>query len=699
MDDLHTLYAQLAEGKLPDPHRILGLHKKGSLVRLWRPKQKSASVYIFDEAKTLKEVQPGLFELQLTKPIVFNDYKVEEKSGAISFDPYAFLPTLSKEQERLFASGSMKNIYEIMGGRLISHQGVLGAKFAVWAPCAKGVSLIGDFNGWNETLHPMRLLGSSGIWELFVPGIEEGERYKFVILTDQGKRLYKADPFAFQGEPRPKTASVICRIDRHHWHDEDWLKKRKTINHLTSPLNIYELHLGSWKREKKGVMNYRKQAPYLSAYCKKMGYTHVELMPVMGHPLDESWGYQVTGYYAISERYGSIEDFQFFVDHLHQEGIGVILDWVPAHFPSDAHGLAQFDGTYLYEHADTRQGFHPDWKTHIFNYGRYEVSQFLIGSAYFYLKIMHVDGLRVDAVSSMVYLDFSKKEGEWIPNEKGGRENLEAISFIQTLNQTIHKEFPGVIMIAEKSHHYPGVTKKEGLDFDFKWSLGWMNDTLNCFQMKDEERRKNIQILKHSFTFTSEDNVILPFSHDEVVHEKRSLIAKMPGNEWQKFANLRLLLSYMICYPGKKLLFMGGEFGQWLEWECSEEIHWPVLKASYNAQLHHFVSEINRFYKKHEALWAHDFLKSQCQWVCEREDAFCYIRKGEKETLLCVHNFSSSPAYDVLVSPSFIQGVSLLFNSDLDQYGGSGKEKSIEVKNEGIMMEVPPLTTLIFKCR
>ena len=698
MEDVYKLYTLLAEGKLSDPHRILGLHEKGSLVRLWRPKQKSVSVRILDQPKILKEVLPGLFELQLTKPIICSDYKVEEKSGAVSLDPYAFLPTLSEEQERLFASGSIKNIYEIMGGRLISHQGVLGAKFAVWAPCAKGVSLIGDFNAWSEVLHPMRLLGSSGIWELFVPGIKEGERYKFVILTDQGKKLYKADPFAFQGEPRPKTASVICRIDRHDWQDEDWLKKRKTINHQTSPLNIYELHLGSWKKGKKGVMNYRKQAPYLSSYCKKMGYTHVELMPVMGHPLDESWGYQVTGYYAISERYGSIEDFQFFVDHLHQEGIGVILDWVPAHFPNDTHGLAQFDGTYLFEHEDTRQGFHPDWKTHIFNYGRYEVSQFLIGSAYFYLKIMHVDGLRVDAVSSMVYLDFSKKEGEWIPNEKGGRENLEAITFIQTLNQTIHKEFPGVIMIAEKSHHYPGVTKKEGLDFDFKWSLGWMNDTLNFFKMKDEERRKNIQILKHSFTFTFEDNVILPFSHDEVVHEKRSLITKMPGNEWEKFANLRLLLSYMICYPGKKLLFMGGELGQWLEWECSEEIHWPVLKASYNAQLHYFVSEINQFYKKHEALWVHDFLKSQFEWVCEREDGFCYIRKGKKETLLCVHNFSLFPLYDVLVSSSFIQEVSILFNSDLDQYGGSGKEKSIEVKNEGIMIEVPPLTTLIFKC-
>ena len=699
MDDFKNVSAQLRKSQITNPHAVMGLHQKGCLIRLWRPGEKSLSVVCGGKKLSLKEMQPGLFELHLTEKIESLDYQVFSFQGGLNYDPYAFLPTLSRKEEERFKEGRLENLHEVMGGRLTSHQGVLGAKFALWAPCAKGVSLIGDFNGWNEILHPMRLMGSSGLWELFVPGIEEGERYKFTILTDKGERLYKADPFAFQGEPRPNTASVICRIDRHLWKDQKWLSQRKTINYKTSPINIYEVHLGSWKKEGEGFMNYRKQAPTLAAYCKKMGYTHVEVMPIMGHPLDESWGYQITGYYAISERYGSIEDFQFFVDHLHQEGIGVILDWVPGHFPNDAHGLAQFDGTYLYEHEDERQGFHPDWKTHIFNFGRYEVSQFLLGSALFYLKVMHVDGLRVDAVSSMVYLDFSKKEGEWISNEKGGRENLEAIAFLKKLNHSVHHNFPGVIMIAEKSHYYPGVTKKEGLDFDFKWSLGWMNDTLKFFKMQDEERRKNRAILEHTLTFAFENNAILPLSHDEVVHEKGSLISKMPGNELEKFANLRLLLSYMMCYPGKKLLFMGGEFGQWLEWECKEEIHWPVLKASYNSKLHLFVVDMNHFYKEHEALWTQDCSANGFEWVSSHQDMLSYLRRGNEETLLCIHNFSLSSLHDIFISIPLVKEVRILFNTDLHQYGGYGKQENLLVKNEGIVLNIPSLSTLILKCR
>ena len=430
-----------------------------------------------------------------------------------------------------------------------------------------------------------------------------------------------------------------------------------------------------------------------------MGYTHVEFMPVMGHPFDESWGYQVTGYYAISRRYGTVEDFQFLVDQLHQQGIGVILDWVPGHFPTDEHSIVRFDGTYLYEHGDPRQGFHPEWNTHIFNFGRYEVANFLLGSALFYLDKMHVDGLRVDAVSSMVYLDFGRKEGEWIPNAKGGNENLEAIAFLKRLNETVREFFPSALMIAEESHAYPGVTDPDKLGFDLRWNLGWMNDTLKYFQTPHTHREEVHDLLIHEMTYFYDEKHLLPLSHDEVVHEKKSLLSKMPGNEWEKFANLRLFLSLMICHPGKKLLFMGGEIGQWHEWNCREELHWDVLAMPYHHQLQYCMSELNAFYQKHPALFADDFSKKGFEWVdCSdrTHSVFSYVRRGGEETLLCIHHLSPEELSHYLIPFKKCEAVQEIFSTDSKEFGGCGiMNPEITIEKQGIRLTLPPLSTLI----
>ncbi|NGX50631.1 MAG: 1,4-alpha-glucan branching enzyme GlgB [Chlamydiae bacterium] len=683
-----------------NPHQQLGLHKEGRLIRLWR---KGASELQFELKGERVQATPtggeGLFEYALGEKITLLDYRITHPSGELGHDPYAFLPTLSPEDEALLSKGKHWRIYEVLGGRLCTHQGCNGVKFSVWAPCAKSVALVGDFNRWDVEINPMRLMGASGIWELFVPGLLEGERYKFAIETREGEVRFKADPLAFQGEMRPNTASVVNRVDSFEWSDQKWMESRKRA--LDRPMNIYEVHLGSWNRGEFEFLGYREIAPRLAEYLKKMGYTHVELMPVMGHPLDESWGYQVTGFYAISRRYGTIQEFQYFVDTLHSHGIGVILDWVPGHFPTDDHSIAHFDGTSLYEHVDPRQGFHPHWKTHIFNYGRYEVSNFLIGSALFYLDKMHIDGLRVDAVSSMVYLDFAGREGEWVANSDGGNENFEAINLLKELNRLVHEIHPGVVMIAEESHAFPKVTAPEGLGFDLKWDLGWMNDTLRFFETPMEERHHLHKILVHEFTYYFEERHILPLSHDEVVHCKKSLLSKMPGNEWQKFANLRLLLSYMICHPGKKLLFMGGEFGQWLEWDCKEELHWDVLQMPFHQKLQECATALNRFYREHPALWEDDFSRSGWEWVDmsdERNSVLAYLRKGREERLLCVHHFSASELTDYLIPLKGAGEPREIFSTDSQEYGGSGiMNPEIASEKEGIRLSLPPLSTLIIK--
>jgi len=679
-----------------DPHHLLGLHeaKKGKVIRLWRPGASQAVLEIQGKIQEAKQVTAtGLFEVCVDPQITTSDYRITHESGLEAHDPYAFLPTFSEEDEALFSEGKHEKIYEVMGGRLSVHQGVSGVKFAVWAPCARAVSLVGDFNHWNTTLHPMRLMGSSGVWELFIPGLQEGEKYKFYITDAEGHGRYKADPYAFQGEMRPDTASVVTRVDQHEWKDQEWMKKRRSLGPLTRPLNIYEIHLGSWKRLGSDFMNYRTLAPHLTSYCQEMGYTHVEFMPVMGHPLDESWGYQVTGFYAISRRYGTVEDFQYLVDHLHQNEIGVLFDWVPGHFPTDTHSIAQFDGTYLYEHLDPRQGYHPHWNTHIFNYGRFEVANFLLGSALYYLEKMHIDGLRVDAVSSMVYLDYGRKKGEWVPNEKGGNENLEAISFLQRLNQVIHKKFPGVLMIAEESHAFPGVTapiSEGGLGFQLKWDLGWMNDTLRFFETDFAFRSHKKQLLTHELTYYYDEQYLLPLSHDEVVHEKKSLLSKMPGDEWEKFANLRLLLSYQICHPGKKLLFMGGELGLWNEWNCKEELPWHLANLPFHQKLKLCVQKLNNLYQEHPAFWELDFSEKGFEWV-DTSETYSYFRHGKKETLLCVHNLSSKRLENVKVPCRDFSAIEI-FNTDSQEYGGYG---IMNPNIKGMRLNLAPFSTCI----
>lgn len=586
-------------------------------------------------------------------------------------------------------------IYETMGGRLRSHEGVLGVRFALWAPRARCVSVVGDFNGWDSQAHPMER--KRDVWELFIPGIKEGARYKYAIESEAGGIRLKADPFAFQGEMRPNTASVVERVDRHQWQDQEWMEARE--KGLDRPIHIYEVHLGSWKKGDGEFINYREAAPILIDYVKKMGFTHIEFMPLMGHPFDESWGYQVSGYYAISRRYGTVEDFQALVDRLHQAGIGVIMDWVPGHFPTDDHSLAQFDGSYLYEHEDPRLGFHPQWNTHIFDFSKKEVVDFLVGSALFYLDKMHVDGLRVDAVSSMVYLDFARKEGEWLPNEKGGKENFEAIRFLQRLNKEVGETFPSALMIAEESHAFPGVTSPKGLGFDLRWDLGWMNDTLKFFQTDHCHRHATFHHLTREMTYYYDEKHLLPLSHDEVVHEKKSLLSKMPGNEWEKFANLRLLLSYQLCHPGKNLLFMGGEIGQWHEWSCKEELHWDVLAMPYHHQLQAMAAALGTFYQKHPALFGDDFSNKGFEWISASDETNCvlsYLRKGKGETLLCIHHFSPEEIENYLLP--FKGEAEEIFSTDSKEYGGYGiMNSNIHVEKQGIRLTLPPLATLILK--
>lgn len=679
------------------PHDILGPHQteRGGVIRLWSPKffQKKLEVRKKGFEKLKQIDKKGLFELLTPYKPTYLDYQITYESGFKSFDPYAFSPTFSKKDRSLFSQGKHKKIYQVMGGRLTEHQGVLGVKFSLWAPHARSVSVMGDFNCWNPLFNPMRLLDSSGIWELFIPGLEKGERYKFSVVSTKGELFEKADPYAFQGEMRPLTASIVNSVEERKWQDQEWMEKRGSKELLSCPINIYEIHLGSWMKRGGDFINYSALAPLLSAYCKEMGYTHVEFMPIMGHPLDESWGYQVTGFYAISSRYGSIEEFQFLVDHLHQKGIGVILDWVPGHFPEDAHSIAKLDGTCLYEHSDPRRGFHPDWTTCIFDYGRCEVRNFLLGSAFFYLDKMHVDGLRVDAVSSMVYLDYGRKEGEWIPNERGGNEHLEAIDFLQTLNQSVSQAFKGVLMIAEESHAFPNVTasvSEGGLGFNLKWSLGWMNDTLRFFATDFAHRREKKHLLEHEFEYYYNEKHLLPLSHDEVVHGKKSLLEKMPGNEWEKFANMRLLLSYMVCHPGKKLLFMGGEFGLWTEWDCKKELPWHLTKADLHQKLRLFVKRLNEIYQTYPPFWEKDFEKKGFKWV-DTQETFSYLRSSEKSALLCVHNLGAKPLKKVLVPYPDFSPVEI-FNSDAREYGGLGV---LNEAIEGMRLDLSPFATSI----
>jgi len=622
-----------------------------------------------------------------------------------------------------FEHGIHYTIYELMGAHLMERGGVKGVNFVVWAPNAIGVSVVGNFNGWDGLLHPMKCIFDSGIYEIFIPNIKEGMIYKYNIKLPNGLSMLKADPYAFGGEKRPNNASVVCNLKRFRWSDASWLKKRKSLDIKTEPMLIYELHLGSWKKPRlDGVednecfYNYRDLAPILADYVKRMGYTHIELMPVMEHPFDGSWGYQVTGYYAPTARFGSPDDFMFFVNYMHRVGIGVILDWVPAHFPRDAFGLASFDGSCLYENSDPRRGSHPHWGTLIFDYGRPQVSNFLIANALFWVDKYHVDGIRMDAVASMLYLDYGKEDGEWLPNIYGGNENLEAIELLKHLNSILKKRDDGAILIAEESTSWPMITKdvgKNGLGFDLKWNMGWMNDFLDYMKTDPLFRSGKQGELTFSMIYAYSENFLLVLSHDEVVHGKGSMIQKMPGEYDEKFANLRVAYGYMMTHPGKKLIFMGQEFAQFSEWNEAKELDWFLIDEYEN---HHkmqtYVKSLNNFYLDYPALYQKDFSDEGFEWISSldgQHSIIVFIRKGECETddLLVICNFTPVVRKNFRVGVPHPGKYKETFNSDRKEFGGASNvnarqkvSKNIpwDGRKNSIEISLPGLGICVFTC-
>ncbi|HSE90808.1 MAG TPA: 1,4-alpha-glucan branching protein GlgB [Candidatus Binatia bacterium] len=617
----------------------------------------------------------------------------------------------------LFNEGSHFQLYDKLGAHVVNHEGVSGTQFAVWAPNAAQVFVMGDFNGWNKNSDPLHPKAESGIWEGFFPGIGNGTLYKYHIVSRfNDYRVDKTDPFSIFNEIPPKTASIVWNLD-YQWGDEGWMTSRRQRNALDKPMAIYEMHLGSWRRvaeQSNRSLSYRELAPQLADYLERLGYTHVEFLPVMDHPFFGSWGYQITGYFAPSGNYGTPQDFMVLVDTLHQRGIGLILDWVPSHFPADEHGLAFFDGTHLYEHADPRQGYHPEWNSYIFNYGRKEVQSFLISNALFWLRHYHIDGLRVDAVASMLYLDYARKPGEWIPNQYGGRENVEAIGFLRRLNEEVYKNHPDVQTIAEESTSWPMVSKPNyvgGLGFGLKWDMGWMHDTLEYMSQDPIYRRYHHNKLTFRMIYAFHENFVLPLSHDEVVYGKRSLIGKMPGDDWQKFANLRALFGYMYAQPGKKLLFMGGEFGQWREWVHDGNLDWDLLNYPGHAGLQKWVQELNRLYRSEPALYEMDCDPAGFEWIdCDDADssAVTLIRKGKSSStiILVVCNFTPVPRYSYRLGSPRSGFWQELLNSDASEYGGSnmgnlGGIETVPVPLHGrpysLTITLPPLSVSFFK--
>jgi 1,4-alpha-glucan branching enzyme len=611
----------------------------------------------------------------------------------------------------LFGEGTYYRAWEKMGAHEIEVNGVTGTRFAVWAPNAEYVSVVGDFNNWDELANPLSCRGNSGVWEGFIPGVRSGNLYKYAIRSRyNGYRVWKADPFAFYAETPPKTASIVWNLSGYEWHDEEWMATRHLRNHHEAPIAIYEVHLGSWRKG----LSYRELAHQLAEYVSSMGFTHVEFLPPMEHPFAGSWGYQVTGYFAPTSRFGTPQDFMYLVDVLHQHNIGVIIDWVPAHFPRDEHGLGYFDGTHLYEHADPRKGIHPDWNTFIFNYGRNEVRSFLLSNALFWCEVYHVDGLRVDAVASMLYLDYSRKDGEWIPNQFGGRENLEAIDFLKKFNELLYGNCHGIMTIAEESTAWPMVSRPTyigGLGFGFKWNMGWMHDTL-LYMSKDPIHRKyHHNNLTFSLLYAFHENFILPFSHDEVTHGKGSLIGKMPGDYWQKFANLRVLYGYMYAHPGKKLLFMGAELAQWNEWNHDAELDWILLDFPSHRGVQLWLKDLNNLLKQEPALYELDGSYEGFRWIdCNDSDqstlSFLRIAKNREDIILCVFNFTPVPRDPFIVGVPKKGFWRELLNSDSSYYGGSnmgngGGLMAQEVPWHGLpyslKMTLPPLSASFFK--
>jgi 1,4-alpha-glucan branching enzyme len=712
MPELDARYLALLATREHDPFAILGLHRDGAewCVRVYRP---GASEVLWGEhghRKLTRVHSAGIFEWRSARRPV-TPWKIRVH-GRCEYDAYAFGPECSEHDLYLFGEGRNYQSYRFLGAHSEARAGVTGVTFRVWAPTAARVSVVGDFNAWDGRPLQMANLGASGVWTLFVPGLAGDVLYKFEILPRTGQIPFlRADPYARATQSRPATASRVPATEVYGWRDHAWLATRDTQNARTQPINIYEIHAGSWLRHPDGrFYSYAELATRLVPYVVAHGYTHIEFMPLTEHPLDESWGYQTTGYFAPTARFGPGTELKALIDACHAAAIGVILDWVPAHFPADDGALARFDGSPLYEHRDPRVGRHPDWGTYIFDYGRHEVASFLLSSAHYWLREFHFDGLRVDAVASMLYLDYSRRAGEWVPNRYGGRENLEAVDFLRALNAMVHEEFPGALMIAEESTTWPMVTRppaEGGLGFTFKWNMGWMNDTLRYFTLDPVHRRYHHNLLTFGQLYAYSEQFMLPLSHDEVVHGKRSLLAKMPGDEWRRFANLRLLLTYQMTTPGKKLTFMGNEFGQLREWQVGWELDWALLARPAHAGLDHLNTDLNRLYRRCSALYALDCAPAGFSWLdcddAERSLLSFVRRDAHGRFLVVVLNFTPVPRADYVIRVPPATRYREIFNSDSEYYGGTnlGNLNLIDVRHGTPMAEiklnVPPLAGLILE--
>jgi len=716
----------LVEGNYYAPYEVLGLHAGNDnqlVVRSFQPYARAVEVVDTASGESWKAVRihdHGLYEATIPRNEAF-PYKLrmtgyDDHTWTLE-DPYRFPLQVTDVDQYLHGEGTHYRTYKKMGARPMRIDGVDGVHFAVWAPNASRVSVIGWFNRWDGRHHPMQSLGSSGLWELFIPALKAGDLYKFEIKGPNGHLAQKADPYAFASELRPRTASVVWDLFKYQWNDDDWMKKRRQTPWLEKPVNVYEVHLGSWRRkpeEDNRWLTYRELAEDLISYVKEMGFTHIELLPISEHPFDGSWGYQTIGYYAPTSRFGSPDDLKYFIDQCHQNNIGVIVDWVPAHFPKDGHGLAYFDGTHLYEHSDPRKGEHMDWGTLIFNYGRNEVKSFLLSNAAFWADVYHVDGFRVDAVASMLYLDYSRKDGEWVPNQYGGRENLEAVEFLKKFNELMHGDYPGIITFAEESTAWPMVSRPTylgGLGFTLKWNMGWMHDTLEYITKDPIYRKYHHNDITFSLIYAFTENFILPFSHDEVVHGKGNMLSKMPGDDWQKCANLRLLYAYMYAHPGKKLLFMGTEFGQWDEWNCHTSLRWDLLQWERHKQLQDLVKTLNRLSAALPPLHEVDFSWDGFEWIDfhdSEQSTISFIRKGKRpgDIVVCVFNFTPTPLVHYRLGVPKAGPYREIFNSDASLFGGSNMGNAGVVdanpipwqgKEHSLLITVPPLGALFFQ--
>jgi 1,4-alpha-glucan branching enzyme len=721
MPNTSTDIQKLIEGRHSDPFCVLGKHqsKRQQLVRVLLPRAKS--VFIQPGDIPLQKIdKAGLFEWRGALGTVSDSYLIQWQDDAGKkykyYDPYSFDLQLDEADLRLFQQGKHWYAYRFLGAKVHVVDGVEGVLFAVWSPNAQRISIVGDFCDWDGRYYPMFCHSDFGIWELFIPYLKPNTLYKYEILGADDTIHLKSDPYGQGFEKRPQTSSYVVKLSEHEWQDENWLKQREQFNWQTQPISIYEVHLGSWLRDENNeFLNYRQLAHQLVDYVKNLHFTHIELLPVAEHPLDDSWGYQVTGYFAPTSRFGSPDDFRYFVDFCHQHDIGVILDWVPGHFPKDAHGLAWFDGAALYEYADPRQGEHQEWGTLIFNYARYEVICFLISNALYWLKEFHIDGLRVDAVASMLYLDYSREPGEWIPNQYGGNENLEAIEFMRQMNTVLHKECKGIIVIAEESTSWPQVTKPPyvgGLGFSMKWNMGWMHDSLQYMSKDPIHRAYHHDSLTFSVSYAFSENFILPFSHDEVVHGKHSLLDKMPGDTWQKFANLRLLYTYMWCYSGKKLLFMGCEFAQGQEWQFNSSLDWNLLDIDMHQGIQQLVCDLNQLYLMESALHADDFTQAGFQWIDSHDaeqSVISFIRQiqvgSEQKQAIVLLNFTPIPRYNYRIGVDFSGEYHEVFNSDSAYYGGSNvgngtlhsELKAWMGRPHSLLVSLPPLAGIILE--